>query len=403
MKKQTPVKKICMKVYDTLSTHYDNGVPYEYPVVNRVADAPRYIPSDNGFWYRPDAVQSGEAVLSCVGDLMCEPQMQNSNKYGSTYFLHPCFKYVQEKLKSSDFAIGNLETTVTDSTPYAGECHVIEGKYHCNAPESCLDALRYAGFDALVNANNHNCDSGASGLIDTVNALDRHGFMHTGTFIEANQSHVLFADVNGIKLAVISFATHFNKNESCFTSLGRTVLLNKYSKKKAQDDIAYAREKGAEFVLIYMHWGTEYTHEVNDRQREMAQELADCGADYIVGSHPHCLQPRELVTGMDGKTVPVIYSMGNFITNESKDICKHTGILQLRLTKTDSGISVQESFIPCYIFKKFDVSRYAPVPTSRQTGAASDREFLKNAENYIMQVMDIDAPARENEATASAD
>lgn len=380
-------------IFSNDKTSYDTCAPYNYPEVDRTAeDVQRYFPGEDGYWHRSGSADSGEAVLCCVGDLMGEPQIQIANKYGDTYFFHPCFKYVRDILKASDFTIGNLETTVTDSTPYAGEHHRIDGKYHCNAPEAYLDALRYAGFDAFVNANNHNCDSRAAGLIETNNALDRHGFMHTGTFNNVKQERVLFAEVNGIRLAVISYATHFNRNDSCFTQLGRSVLLNKYDKTKARQDVAYARQKGAEFVLVYIHWGKEYTHTVNDLQRKFAKELADCGVDYIVGSHTHCLQAREFVTSDAGKIVPVVYSMGNFITNENKDISKHSGILQLRLKKTETEIAVEENFIPCFVYKKFDASHYAPVPTTKETTVESTREFLAKADKYIREVMCIDNP-----------
>lgn len=139
-------------------------------------------------------------MLCCVGDLMGEPKLQSANKYGDSFFMNPCFRFVRDILRGSDFAVGNLETTVTDMSPYACEAHIIEEKYHCNSPEAYLDALRYAGFDALVNANNHNCDSRAAGLIDTLKALDRHGFMHTGTFASPNDKRAVFAEVNGIRL-----------------------------------------------------------------------------------------------------------------------------------------------------------------------------------------------------------
>lgn len=92
-------------------------------------------------------------------------------------------------------------------------------------------------------------------------------------------------------------------------------------------------------------------------------------------------------------TGAVVYSMGNFLTNESKEICRHSGILQLKLKKSGLKIAVQESFIPCYVFKKYDASRYAPVPTTRETSVASDKEFLMKADSYIREVMCIDTPA----------
>lgn len=376
---------------------YDTHAPYKYPEFDRTPeDAPRYTPNDDGWWRRPDAEGTNEAVLCCVGDLMGEPKLQSANKYGDSFFMNPCFRFVRDILRGSDFAVGNLETTVTDMSPYACEAHIIEEKYHCNSPEAYLDALRYAGFDALVNANNHNCDSRAAGLIDTLKALDRHGFMHTGTFASPNDKRAVFAEVNGIRLAVISYATYFNRNDGCFTPFGRKTLLNKYSADKASNDIDYARKKGAEFVLVYMHWGTEYTHEPNGSQRRMAKELADCGADYIVGSHTHCLQAREFVGSVDGRTVPVVFSMGNFLTSETKEISRHTGILQLTLRKSDSGIDVTERFIPCYVYRQYDTARYAPVPTTRETSYKSDRELLAKADKYARDVMCIKEPVTVN-------
>ncbi len=376
---------------------YDTCAPYKYPEFDRTPeDAPRYTPNDDGWWRRTDAESTGEAVLCCVGDLMGEPKLQSANKYGDSFFMNPCFRFVRDILRGSDFAVGNLETTVTDMSPYACEAHIIEEKYHCNSPEAYLDALRYAGFDALVNANNHNCDSRAAGLIDTLKALDRHGFMHTGTFAAPDAERAVFAEVNGIRLAVLSYATYFNKNDGCFTPFGRKTLLNRYSADKASNDIDYARKKGAEFVLVYMHWGKEYTHEPNGSQRRMAKELADCGADYIVGSHTHCLQAREFVESADGRTVPVVFSMGNFLTSETKEISRHTGILQLTLRKSDSGIDVTERFIPCYVYRQYDTARYAPVPTTRETSYKSDRELLAKADKYARDVMCIKEPVTVN-------
>ena len=220
--------------------------------------------------------------------------------------------------------------------------------------------------------------------------------MHTGTFASPDAERAVFAEVNGIRLAVISYATYFNKNDGCFTPLGRKTLLNRYSADKASNDIDYARKKGAEFVLVYMHWGTEYTHEPNGSQRRMAKELADCGADYIVGSHTHCLQAREFVESVDGRTVPVVFSMGNFLTSETKEISRHTGILQLTLRKSDSGIDVTERFIPCYVYRQYDTARYAPVPTTRETSYKSDRELLAKADKYARDVMCIEEPVTVN-------
>lgn len=368
---------------------YETAFPFAFPYQNPVEeDGARYVQGEDGYWYNPQAKEIGRAVLCCTGDLMCEPQQHAAYKYGNEYFFHPMFKYVRDILRNADFSVGNLETTLTDLTPYAGTWHRIDGKYHCNAPKCYLAAIRYAGFDALVNANNHNCDSAVAGLIDTLDAMDEYEFMHTGTFRPEETSRILLVRINGIRVAVMSYATYFNKLDENFTELGRNLLLNAYSAEKACRDVAAAREAGAEFVLSYIHWGKEYTHELTDYQKRCAQELADAGVDYIVGSHSHCLQPRDTVTAADGRTVPVVYSMGNFVTNEIKPICKHTGILQLTLEKKEGKVDVSEIFIPCYIFNQARTSSFAPVPTDIILSGGLISEKLLPAEKKIRQVMD---------------
>ena len=369
---------------------YERNFPFAFPWSRPShKTAPRYVQDTTGWWYNPQAVENGKAVLACTGDLMGEPRYQRAYRYGDRFCFEPSFKYVRALLTSADFAVGNLETTITDVTPYACEWHNIEGKYHCNAPKDFLQGIRYAGFDALVTANNHNCDSAVMGLVDTLDALDEYTFMHTGTFRPNDQSgRALLVCVNGLRLALLSYATYFNKLETNFTQRGRDELLNAYSAAKAQADVAWARNKGAEYVISYVHWGREYTHEVSDRQRSIAQELADAGVDYIVGSHSHSLQPHDALTAQDGRTVPVIYSLGNFVTNESRKICKHTGVMQLVLERTPQGISLKNEFlVPCYVFDAIETSSFPVVPTDVSLNGGVDRQTLVHAQKEIRDVM----------------
>ncbi len=373
------------KHYDKTYSQYENSFPPAFPWNRgKGEDVPRYVMGDDGYWYDPKAKESGKALLSCTGDLMCEPRMTNANRYGDSFFFHPLFQYVRGILKSSDFSVGNLETTVTDMTPYAGEYHRIFNKYHCNAPECYLDAVRYAGFDALVTANNHNCDSGLMGLADTMDALDRHHFMHTGSFRPTDGERVLFVKINGIRVAVVSYSNYYNKLDQWhLTQEGHDLLLNRYHKDKALWDIRHAREMGAEFILCYIHWGDDYDEVPNAEQYEYLNELKDMDVDYIVGSHTHCLQSHSVVTGQNGKKIPLMFSMGNFVTNERKELCKHTGILQLVLERCGEQIKVQEYFIPCYVFDEMGTGRFAVVPTDGLLNGGIGGEKMQQAREYV--------------------
>ena len=346
-----------MREAAALETAYLMSYPWND---TRREDVPRYFKKDI-WWENPAAPKNGKALISCTGDLICEPRLIRANRFGDTVFFHPLFQYVRPVLKQSDLVIGNLETTVSDMTPDAGKFHTVAGKYHCNTTESFLDALRYAGFDGVCTANNHNCDSGALGLIETNERLDKHGFFRTGTFLPGETDRAALVDVNGIRLGILSYTNRYNRNETNFTPLGQQ-MLNTISEEKVLSDVAWVKERGAEFILCYIHWGREYIQYPIEEETQEAQLLADCGVDYIVGSHSHCLQVNDRVTAKDGRTVPVIYSMGNFITNDAHEISLHSGVLQILLNKTESGIQITDWFVPGYIFEHFEGMRYGIVP-----------------------------------------
>jgi len=367
---------------------YETAYPLSFPWNDQVrADVPRYFREADGWWRSKDAQPSGKALLCCTGDLMCEPRQTRACQYGDSYFFQPMFQFVRSILRGGDFTVGNLETTVSDMTPYAGAYHTVAKKYHCNAPESYLEALRYAGFDALVNANNHNCDSGAAGLIETNERIDRHGFMRTGTFLPGQTERALLVEVNGIRLAVLSYGTFYNRLDAYFTQLGNDALLNHFSPEKAAADVAWAKERGAEFVLSYIHWGKSYIHYPTDVQREQAQALADAGVDYIVGSHSHCLQIADTVAAADGRKVPVIFSMGNFVTNESQQLCRYCGVLQLYLEKAVDGIRVKDWFVPCFVFDEFSTGSFACVPVDTLHNGGWDHPLLHTTREFVQSLL----------------
>lgn len=336
--------------------------------------------------------EENRAVIMCAGDLMCEPAMSEAVFFENQYCFESCFKYVKPVLAESDFAIANLETMVSENAPYAHEVHKIDGRYHCNAPAKYLDALRYAGFDAFALANNHNADVGVSGLFETLSHLDERNFMRTGMFQGPEEPRYLLVNINNIRLAVFSYTLHINRNidQELFTKNGCDVLLNRYSDEKVSRDIAAARKAGAEFLLCYIHFiGKEYSHEVTDNQRLIATKLAEAGMDCIMGSHTHSLQEHDIITTSDERNVPVIYSLGNFITSDNTSMITRSNIIyKLELRKEGDTVSInKESYIPCRIVEHTLKSGYVIFPTQgiwRQNRAS---KLLEEAQEKIVEIM----------------
>lgn len=105
-----------------------------------------------------------------------------------------------------------------------------------------------------------------------------------------------------------------------FTEEGVREYLNFFDGETAKKDVIWAREQGAEFVTAYIHWGIDYEKEPNEQQKQYLTELGESGVDYIVGSHTHCLQHFDRYVRLDGKVIPLIFSMGNFVTNEKNEL-----------------------------------------------------------------------------------
>lgn len=349
-------------------------IDYQYTISRRKGDPKqRTFFEKNGVWQQKNPKADSRAVILCGGDLMCEPLMSESCYFDGEYDYRPCFKFLKPVLTEADFAIANLETIVSDRIPYAREKHRVNHhtgvRYHCNAPAEYLDALRYAGFDGFVLANNHNADGGYDGLIDTLDNLDRRGFMHTGLFRDETDRRVLHLQLNGIRLAVLSYTEHINRrlDEEVLTKEGCDILLNRFSEEKARKDIADARRDGAEFVLVYIHFlGREYSHEVIEGQRITAKKLADAGADCIMGSHMHAIQEFDYVAAADGRRVPVMYSLGNLISSDATGdlIARRSVIYRLVLKKENGCVTIaDESYIPVRVVEATRASAFVAFPT----------------------------------------
>ena len=376
------------------------AVPLDYTPVEREAEtpndplpAPRYSLGEDGVWRRK-ADSASSAVLMLTGDLMCQTRQQEAGRTETGYDFRGSFHYVQPIFAEADLVIGNLEATLSESAPYMAEQPSVEDKPHLNAPAVFLEAVRAAGFDAVVMSNNHNCDAGVRGVYDTLDRAEEYGLIHTGTFRNEREPRYTLIEVNGIRFGLLSYATFFNKKEIHFTPEGIRTLLNRYDPETAAADAEAARQAGAEYLLVYIHWGTEYTNTPNEKQYRIAQELADAGFDFIVGSHPHALQPYGTVTSGDGRIVPVIYSMGNFVSHQTKTVTKDTIILRLVFERDAEGnvILAEQGYLPCRVFKRFGDYDYAILPLTSPYNQGLQSSYFAPALERITAVIGPELP-----------
>lgn len=301
-----------------------------------------------------------KARIMFVGDITCFEKQFEEAQNGKDYD----FSYELEKVRplfaDADLVVGNLETMIFPDAPYRTEKYVSEQNFHCNAPLEFLDAIRKANIDVLTNANNHDLDTGAIGIGETIDNVEKFGFIQTGTF-KTDKKRYEFIDVDGFKIAIVAFATEHNNKHENLTVEGREFLLNDYSKEKAEKILEEARAEGAELVFTCIHWGKENKTVQNNEQNEIAKELASLGYNAIIGSHPHVLQPFT-VLNVDDNVVPVFFSMGNFLSHNVNNQKSRSIIACFDLERNGNAISMNCSYIPIYTSKSVGDKKYVVVP-----------------------------------------
>lgn len=291
-------------------------------------------------------VETVTASLAVTGDIMVhsyqyeEAYDQSTGKYD---FMHN-FTDMKKYFDSADYSIGNFETVL------AGE-DVGISDYPCfNTPDSFLDSLEYSGIDFVTTANNHCMDKGTDGLLRTIDKLDEYGFDHTGTYKdEESRNEVFVKDINGITFAFLSYTYGTNgipvKNPWNVNILDEELI---------KSDIEKAKELNPDFIVVLPHMGVEYEIYPREEFKEWADFMFNCGADIILASHPHVLQPMEVreITKDDGSTRNgfIIYSLGNFISSQTTPP-RNAGII-VNLDFEKKGIEKAEltkvSFIPVW-------------------------------------------------------
>ena len=228
---------------------------------------------------------------------------------------------------------------INNEFPYSGRGEPRSGKtYTFRARPETTSILKSMGADIVSLANNHAYDYGETALVDSFAALDEAGIVYAGAGNNIDEaSHpVYYVTDNGMKIAFIC-ATQIERLDNPDTK-GATEdapgVFRCFNDSQLLEKIAEARSKNA-YVIVFVHWGTESTTEVDYLQRDQAKEIAQAGADLIIGAHPHVLQRIDYVDG-----VPVVYSLGNYIFN-SKTL--DTGMVITTLHK-NGAVNLQ--FVP---------------------------------------------------------
>lgn len=267
------------------------------------------------------------ASIGVSGDVLIHSPVYNAAYQGSgVYDFNKIFTYISEYYESFDFMVANLEVTLS------GENRGYSGYPTFNCPDAIIDALKNAGVDMVLNANNHTYDHGNYGFVRTQEVLAEKEMPHLGTRLSEETPPYIIQNINGIQVGMLCYTY-----ETGDTSDGRKTLngipvnaddtnyITSFNYKdldgfysELETLLAEMDMHGADASMVYIHWGDEYHTTPNENQKQIAQALCELGVDVIVGGHPHVIQPFETLTSTTGHQTYCIYSIGNAISNQRR-------------------------------------------------------------------------------------
>lgn len=276
---------------------------------------------------KEDANNIKTIEVVATGDILIHKEILDTqyNEITGEYDFNNNFQYVKEYLERADIAIGNLETTLAGIENYG-----FSGYPSFNSPDSLADAMKDTGYDVVANMNNHCLDRDVTGYYRTRQTLVDKGFDVIGTRATTDDKRYIIKEAEGIKVGIISYGYTMTAEGDVNGVNGIPIsnellpLMNYFHPNTIDSDLNNMKEQidlmradGAEVIIFYMHWGDEYELEPNDMQKQIAQFLADEKVDVIFGTHPHSLQPIDMIQSTDGTSdTAVIYSMGNFLSSQ---------------------------------------------------------------------------------------
>ena len=278
------------------------------------------------------------------GDLLYHDGLyMSAQKADGSYDFSENFTYVRDWLHQGDLVLGDFEGTIRSDYPLGGYPLF-------NAPEAVVPAIKDAGYQVVDLAHNHILDSGLEGVFTTAKAFEDHGISPVGVYTQKNRDKlpILIKEVKGIKIAILAYSYGFNGLESNLSQKEIDHHLSTFDEEKMKAEIEQA-EKEADITVVMPQTGIEYQLEPNEEQVELYHKMVDWGADIIFGGHPHVVQPSEILE-KDGQKKLIIYSMGNFISNQrietmaGVDTAEWTerGVLMdVTIEKTDKGTIIK--------------------------------------------------------------
>jgi len=331
--------------------------------------------------YEKKEIQSLSILF--MGDIMGhDTQIEAAfDEANNTYDYSGYLKHLESEIKACDIAIANLEVTLA-GPPY-------KGYPQFSSPDGLAITCRDAGIDCFIHANNHAVDRGKQGIIRTLDVLDSLGIPHTGVFRDSADrlsNYPLIIQKNNFKIAILNYTYGTNG-----IKVPEPCIVNFIDWKTIEDDINQATSLEVDKIIVCVHWGLEYQSLPNENQTKLAKYIFSRGADIIIGSHPHVIQPMIWVKdSIDREESLVVYSLGNFVSNQRKRMTDGGIVFKLELKKKDQVTSISNaSYYLSWVYRP-DIAGKKQFYILFADEFIDKPEFFNTKADYNMMMMFVD-------------
>lgn len=272
--------------------------------------------------------QSQKVSLLFAGDAMQhKSQLDAAHVKGSGYNYSKYFAQIKNQIDSADIAMVNFETTLPGKT--------YTGYPSFGSPDEFAYALKDAGFDVFLTANNHCLDKGRKGVERTIQILDSIQVKHLGTYTNEEKRNIHYPMIivkNGIRIGMLNYT--YGTNDIAVQAPNIVNLINK---KQILTDIDILKRMKPDIIIANMHWGEEYKLKPNAEQKSLADFLIKNGVRLVIGSHPHVVQPMDIQQKGDSIENIIVYSLGNFVSGMKALNTDGGMIAKINISKDNSG------------------------------------------------------------------
>lgn len=275
-------------------------------------------------------IEENRVTFNAVGDNLIHQLLIDRAYKEGVYDFSSYYSNIQSYIKKADISFVNQETVL------GGKELGYSGYPNFNTPSEMAQTLQDIGFDVVNGATNHSFDKGEQGLNNSIDLFDQYDMKYIGLYkSQEDRDSIEVIEKNGIKIAFLSYNQLTNGH-----SVPHSYSYNPFDENLIKEDIENAKEI-SDFVVVSAHWGNEYETTQNSFQNKYAKIIADAGADVIIGTHSHTLQPVEWIEGKDGNKTLVAYSLGNFISGMMEEITQLGAMISLDFVKKENELFIE--------------------------------------------------------------